>query len=99
MIDCSSYTSGTITLEFDGNYQDFDPNPNEDFARVRVWDGNTTWQLVDTYSTSWASNGEHKVYDVSSDALGNVDFQVYFYYLGYNDWFFQVDNVKLTHTP
>ena len=97
VIDCSSYVSGTITLEFDGNFQNLGAS---DKAAVVVWDG-FGLQVVDTYLTDWSSTGEHKIYDVSTYAFGNSVFQIYFWYTDGGDWawFFQVDNVKLTHIP
>ena len=111
IIDCSAYTSGTITLEFDGNYQDNDPYSwYWDYAELLVYDGNT-WVTLDTYNDDWSPNGQHRIYYVSNEALRNPSFQISLYYCGWHDWwwnywnyvyhdhYFKVDNVKLTHTP
>ncbi len=97
-IDCTAYTTGKIMLEFDGNYQDFDPNPDADIGGLAVWDGFVV-QVMEEYSSDWNSNGEHKSYDVSIHAYGNPFFAFFFYYRGEADLYFKVDNVILTYTP
>ncbi len=97
-IDCTAYTSGTIKLEFDGNYQDFDSSPNGDFGGLAVWDGFNV-QVLEEYTTSWNTNGVHKSYTVSVHAYGNPFFCFFFYYTGSADKYFNVDNVVLSHKP
>ncbi len=100
MIDCSAYTSGQIQLEFDGNFQRNENNSYIDKARIDVFDGNS-WQIVAEYLTDWQDfyGGEHKIFDISQHALGNSILKVRFYYTGQYDWFFQVDNVEIVHSP
>ncbi|MCD4656992.1 MAG: choice-of-anchor D domain-containing protein [Planctomycetes bacterium] len=99
-IDCSAYTSGNIFLELDGNFQRYENNSYADKARIEVFDGNL-WRLIAEYLTDWQNfyYGQHKIYDISQYALGNADMKVRFYYSGQYDWFFQVDNIEIVHTP
>ena len=96
VIDCSAYTTGMITLEFDGIFQElFDEQ-----CGVYIFDG-AQWLAVEIWTQSWSTNGAHKSYDVSAYALGNASFKIGFNYFDKGNWgvFFQVDNVKLSHTP
>ncbi|MCD4656282.1 MAG: choice-of-anchor D domain-containing protein [Planctomycetes bacterium] len=114
-IDCSHFTSGTITLEFDGNYQDNDYYRGywwwSDYGRLLVYDG-SKWIEIDKYDSDWSPTGQHVTYYISAQALGNSELQICFHYYRvydywswhnwnyvYEDHYFKVDNVKLTHTP
>ncbi|MCD4657325.1 MAG: choice-of-anchor D domain-containing protein [Planctomycetes bacterium] len=104
LINCATYFTGTIKLEFDGNYQDGGPvtvhQPFNDYAAVIVYDWiHFTWRYIDRYYDDWNINGEHKSYDITSYARGNPMFKIGFYYFGADDGWFAVDNVKLVHIP
>ena len=96
-VDSSMYSSGTITLEFDGNYQD-DVLSANDAAVVAVWDG-AGWNVLAVYTTSWNTNGEHVSFDISTYAYGNNDLVIGFYYTGQNNYWFDIDNVTITYKP
>ena len=100
VIDCSAFTSGTITLEFDFNFQRYEQNAFDDFAILEVYDG-LQWVEIEKYETDTPDfwGGEHKSYNVSTYALSIANFQIRFYYTGSFDWFTEIDNIKLTHTP
>ncbi len=89
-IDCSSYSTGTVTLEFDMFFNYL----SGDTGKVEVYDG-ATWVNLQTWTSDY--NG-HKSYDITSHALSNSDLKVRFYYGITMTWMwsFQVDNVKIT---
>ncbi|MCD4656389.1 MAG: choice-of-anchor D domain-containing protein [Planctomycetes bacterium] len=94
VIDCSTYTTGTVSLEFDGNLQVITPN---EIGRVEIYDG-ADWQILEDWNSDWTITGEHKSYDITQYALGNADMKIRFYYENPLQfmYYFQVDNIEVT---
>jgi hypothetical protein len=90
LVDLSAVLSGTVTLSFDGFYNDYS---GSEYADVDVWDG-STWQNV----AHWAGadiDDRHSI-DISTHALGNADLRVRFSYQDAAfDWWFSIDNFEV----
>ena len=90
----------TITLEFDYQYRDF--NGGESCV-VEVYDG-TTWtevfrkELGDENYVSLSSGSNLESIDITTEAGGASNVQVRFTYIGAFDWWWALDNVKVTGT-
>ncbi len=93
-IDCSTYSTGTVTLEFDGNLKVITPN---EIGRVEIYDG-ADWQILEDWNMSWTDTGEHKSYDITQFALGNADMKIRFYYENpiLFMYYFQIDTIEIT---
>ena len=103
-INCSTYLTGTIKLEFDGNYQDerkpSSLHPLHDYAAIVIYDQiHFTTYTVDKLEDDWNVNGEHRSYDISAFVRQALIVKIGFYYFGSDDGWFSVDNVKLVHIP
>ena len=71
-IDCSTYSTGTVTLEFDGNFKTIMTN---EVTRVEIYDG-ADWQILEDWNVSWTDTGEHQSYNITQYALGNADMKI-----------------------
>jgi hypothetical protein len=90
----------TITLEFDYQYRDY--NGGESCV-VEVFDG-TSWtevfrkELGDENYVSLSSGSNLESIDITTEVGGATNAQVRFTYIGAYDWWWAVDNVKITGT-
>ncbi|MCD4657994.1 MAG: choice-of-anchor D domain-containing protein [Planctomycetes bacterium] len=89
-IDCSSYSTGTVTLEFDMHFDYL----SADTAKVEVYDG-ATWHTLQTWTSDTTG---HKSFNITTHALSNSDLKVRFYYSNTMTWmwYFKLDNVEIT---
>ncbi len=89
--DASSYTS-ILTLEYDYQYRE----SSSSTAIVEVFNG-SSWTTVKTYTgvPNYSSFTKESV-DIAAAANGANNAKVRFTYTGSHNWWFMVDNVKIT---
>lgn len=89
-------STGTITLEFKQYFYDYTGDAN-DAGIVEVYNG-TTWSAALTQTTSVGSLTVPSVISLDITALtgGSPNAKVRFKYRGTNDWYWIVDDVKIT---
>jgi hypothetical protein len=61
-------------------------------------DGGVTWSNIDTYDYPTDVSGP-QVYDISAMAIGHTNVQIAFQYIGWNDWYWYVDNFEFLAIP
>ncbi len=90
VVDLSAVLTGTVTLEYDLNYNDY---TDEESLDVQAWDG-AAWQTVAHFAG--ADVDAPQSHDVSSHALGTADFRLRFSYqnASYSYWA-AVDDVRV----
>ncbi|MGB0806229.1 MAG: hypothetical protein ACPGRC_06020 [Salibacteraceae bacterium] len=90
--DASGYT--TVTLEYDYQYRDYN---GPESCKVQVYNG-SSWVTVTTYTLGDEnySDVDHVTVDITSDIANATNAKVRFFYRGEYDWWFALDNVKIT---
>ncbi len=90
----SSYAS--ITLEFDYQYRDYS---NSESTTIQVYNG-TSWTTIATYVNGDEnySGASHFSMDITGATYGSSAAQVRITYIGSYDWWFALDNLKVTGT-
>ncbi len=90
----------TITLEFDYQYRDFDGGES---CVVEVYNG-SIWievfrkELGEENYVSASTGANLETIDITSETNGVSNAQVRFTYIGAYDWWWAIDNVKITGT-
>ena len=90
----------TVTLEFDQYFHWYSGGTNE-IADVDVRSAATggAWVNVLRMQGAEGTNPDHRTISISAQAVGAPDVQVRFhYYQGTWEWWWQVDNIKVTTT-
>ncbi len=93
-------TALTATLEFD-EYFDWYNSGQSEIGDVDVRSSRTAGAWVNVLRQQGASsaNPSHKTIDITSQAAGAANSQIRFrYYNASNEWYWQLDNVKVTTT-
>ena len=93
-------TATTVTLEFDQYFFFYSSNLVE-VGDVDVKSSATAGAWVNVLRQTGASsaNPDHKTLNITAQAAGAADVQVRFhYYNGHYEWYWEVDNVKVTYT-
>ena len=92
--NASLYTN--VTLSFDYQYRDYD---GPESCRVQVYNG-SSWTTVLTYNIGDENySGSNFVsLDITSVTNGSANAKVRFRYKGAYDWWWAIDNVKITGT-
>ena len=90
----------TVTLEFDQFFFWYDAGADEK-GDVDVRSSRTGGGWVNVFRNQGASSAEpdHRTIDITSEAAGAANVQVRFHYYDADwEWYWEVDNVKVTHT-
>ena len=84
----------TVTLEFDYQYKEYD---GPESCEVQIFDG-SSWATILTYQLGDdnSSGASHVSIDITEKTGSASNAQVRFYYTGKYDWWFALDNVKIT---
>ena len=93
-------TASAATLEFDEYFYWYSASQSE-VGDVDVRSSRTggSWVNVLRQQGASSANPAHETIDITSQAAGAADAQVRFrYYSGTNEWYWQVDNVKVVTT-
>jgi subtilisin-like proprotein convertase family protein len=93
-------TATSVTLEFDEYFRWYSSSQNE-IGDVDVRSSLTGGSWVNVLRQQGASslNPEHKTINITAQAAGAANVQVRFhYYQASFEWFWQLDNVKVTYT-
>jgi len=99
-LETPSFATGlyaTITLEYDYQYRDYQ---SPESCTVEVFNG-TTWTAVANYTTNSGDNysgATHVTLDITTEAGAASNVKVRFTYTGDWDWWWALDNVKVTGT-
>ena len=93
-------TAVTATLEFDQFFRQFEDNLSEiGDVDVRSTRTGGAWVNVLHQENGSSPNPDHKTIDISEEAAGAANAQVRFhYYDGYYEWYWQLDNVRVSTT-
>ncbi|MGB0806227.1 MAG: hypothetical protein ACPGRC_06010, partial [Salibacteraceae bacterium] len=80
----------TITLEFDHNYNEYS---GDEICKIEVYNG-SSWVTVETYQDG--DENDFVSIDITSAANGASNAAIRFNYEGDYDWWWALDNVKVT---